>query len=60
MFLHAHLHYGVDVFLLDSLLKCNIAEDDYNAQKAFIEKLCDFKNKYACHVHVIVHPRKGL
>ena len=44
----------------NSLLKCNIAEDDYNGQKAFIEKLCDFKNKYACHVHVIVHPRKGV
>lgn len=60
VFLHAHRHYGVDVFLLDSLLKCNIAEDDYNAQKIFIEKLCDFKNQYPCHIHVIAHPRKGM
>lgn len=60
VFLYAHQHYGVDVFLLDSLLKCNIAEDDYNAQKTFIEKLCDFKNEYPCHIHVIAHPRKGM
>lgn len=60
VFLYAHQHYGVDVFLLDSLLKCNIAEDDYNAQKAFIEKLCDFKNAHPCHIHVIAHPRKGI
>lgn len=60
VFLYAHQHYGVDVFLLDSLLKCNIAEDDYNAQKAFIEKLCDFKNEHPCHIHVIAHPRKSM
>ena len=60
VFLYAHQQYGVDVFLLDSILKCNIADDDYNAQKAFIEKLCDFKNRYSCHVHVVAHPRKGV
>lgn len=59
VFLYARQRYGVDVFLLDSLLKCHIADDDYNTQKAFIEQLCDFKNEHPCHVHVVVHPRKG-
>lgn len=59
VFLYARQRYGVDVFLLDSMLKCGIADDDYNSQKAFIENLCDFKNEHPCHVHVVVHPRKG-
>lgn len=60
VFRYARQRYGVDVFLLDSMLKCNIADDDYNAQKAFLEQLCDFKNAHPCHVHVVAHPRKGV
>ncbi len=60
VFLYARQRYGVDVFILDSLLKCNIADDDYNSQKAFIDALCDFKNEHPCHVHVVAHPRKGV
>lgn len=59
VFQYARQRYGIDVFLIDSLLKCSLAEDDYNAQKAFIEQLCDFKNEHACHVHVVAHPRKS-
>jgi twinkle protein len=59
VFLYARQRYGIEHFLIDSLLKCDIAEDDYNAQKAFIEQLCDFKNEHNCHIHLVVHPRKG-
>ena len=59
VFLYAHQRYGIDVFVIDSLMKLGIAEDDYKAQKAFIEQLCDFKNQYNCHIHIVVHPRKG-
>lgn len=59
VFLYARQRYGIEYFVIDSLLKCDIAEDDYTAQKAFIEKLCDFKNEHNCHVHLVVHPRKG-
>jgi twinkle protein len=59
-FEYAHKRYGVDQFLIDSLMKLSIAEDDYNAQKAFIERLCDFKNKYKVHVHLITHSRKRM
>ncbi len=41
-------------------MKLDIAEDDYNAQKAFVEALCDLKNEYNCHIHLVVHPRKGI
>lgn len=60
VFLYARQRYGIDVFVIDSLMKLDIAEDDYNAQKAFIEQLCDFKNQHNCQIHIVVHPRKGL
>ncbi len=59
VFLYAHQRYGIDVFVIDSFMKCGIDEEDYKAQKVFIEKICDFKNQYNCHVHIVVHPRKS-
>ena len=59
VFLYARQRYGVDVFVIDSFMKLDIAEDDYKAQKALIERLCDFKNQHGCHIHIVVHPRKG-
>ena len=58
-FEYAARKYGVDVFLIDSFLKCGIAEDDYKAQKHFVEQLCDFTQNNHCHIHLIVHPRKS-
>lgn len=59
VFKYARQRYGVDVFVIDSFMMLDIAEDDYKAQKAFIEKLCEFKNTHDCHIHLVVHPRKG-
>jgi len=59
VFIYARMRYGIDIFVIDSLMKCDICEDDYRAQKQFLDELCDFKNHYNCHVHLIVHPRKG-
>ena len=60
MFRYVRQKYGIDTFVIDSMMKLDIAEDDYKAQKQFIEQLCDFKNEHNCHVHLIVHPRKGV
>lgn len=59
VFKYARQRYGIDTFVIDSFMKLDIAEDDYKGQKAFLEKLCDFKNEHNCHVHLVVHPRKG-
>lgn len=58
VFLYAKQRYGVDVFVIDSFMKCGIDEEDFKAQKIFVDKLCDFKNEYNCHIHIIAHPRK--
>ncbi len=59
VFRYARQRYGIDMFVIDSFMKLDIAEDDYKAQKSFIEQLCDFKNQHNCHVHLVVHPRKN-
>ncbi|BCA93796.1 hypothetical protein TUM19329_01570 [Legionella antarctica] len=60
VFTYARQRYGIDVFVIDSFMKLDIAEDDLKAQKAFMERLCDFKNQHNCHIHIVVHPRKGV
>lgn len=59
VFCYARQRYGITTFVIDSFMKLDIAEDDYKRQKLFLEKLCDFKNEYNCHVHLVIHPRKG-
>jgi len=58
VFLYARRRYGIKHFIIDSLMKCGIAEDDYRGQKVFVEKLCDFKHAYDCHIHLVAHSRK--
>jgi twinkle protein len=59
VFRYARKRYGITHFVIDSLMKTGIAEDDYREQKAFVENLCDFKNEFDCHVHLVAHARKG-
>ncbi len=58
VFEYARKRYGVLHFIVDSLLKVGLDEDDYNAQKRFLESLCDFKNRTGAHVHLVAHARK--
>ena len=59
VFRYAARRYRVSQFVVDSLAKCGIAEDDYSGQKALVEKLIDFAHEMNVHVHLVVHPRKG-
>lgn len=59
VFAYAKQQYDIDIFIIDSLMRCGIAEDGYNDQKDFVGQLCDFKNQYNCHIHLITHPRKN-
>ncbi len=59
IFTYAWKRYGIELFVIDSLMKCGIGDDDYNGQKAFVDALCDFKNKTNTHVMLVTHSRKG-
>ncbi len=46
-------------FVIDSLMKCGIAVDDYNRQKSFVDELCTFARDTGIHIHLVAHERKG-
>ena len=50
---------GCSHFVIDSLLKCGISEDDYNGQKRFVDKLCTLARDTGIHIHLVCHSRKG-
>jgi len=54
----AAMERGVTHFVIDSLMKCGIAEDDYNGQKALTDRLQNFAQKDNVHVHLVAHSRK--
>lgn len=47
-----------DHFVIDSLMKCGIGEDDYNAQKHFLDQLTSIGRDTGMHVHLVAHSRK--
>jgi twinkle protein len=59
VFTYAARRYGVKVFVIDSMMKCGVADDDYSGQKKMLDKICDFKNRFEVTVFLITHSRKG-
>jgi len=53
--------YGCKVFILDSLMRVRLKnkKDKYEGQAHFMDRLARFADKFDCHVHLVVHPRKG-
>lgn len=49
---------GVDHLVIDSLMKCGIGVDDYNAQKDFVDALCATARDTGLHVHLVAHQKK--
>lgn len=56
---YAYSRYGIKVFVIDSLMKCGISEDDYQGQKDFVDRLCDIKKRIPIHIFLVTHSRKG-
>ncbi len=55
---YAAKRYGCTRFVIDSLVRCGIGEEDYDQQKEFVGALTTFAGKFG-HVHIVAHPRKG-
>lgn len=58
IFAYAVRRYGIRRIVIDSLLRCGIAEDDYEGQKSFIEGCKNFAVEHGAHIHVVAHSRK--
>ena len=59
VFGYAAKRYRISQFIVDSLAKCGIGEDDYNGQKGLVDRLSDFAHQFEVHVHLVSHARKG-
>ncbi len=49
---------GITHIFIDSLMKCVRAEDDYNGQKDFVDRLCAIAKDCDIHVHLVHHLKK--
>lgn len=59
MVYYAATELHVEHVIIDSLMKCGIGTDDYNGQKAFVDRLCWAAKTTGVHVHLVHHVRKG-
>lgn len=58
VFAYARKRYGINLFVIDNLAKCGVAEDNYNAQKDFVDRLTDFAKQHDVVVILVAHMRK--
>lgn len=58
VFSYAARRYGVKQFVIDSLMKLGVSDEDNSGQKNLISRLCDFKAEYNVHIHLVAHAKK--
>ena len=51
--------HGVDHILIDSLMKCGIAPDDYGSQKKLVDMVQQVAHRSKVHIHLVAHARKS-
>jgi twinkle protein len=49
---------GISHVFIDNLAKCVKDEDDYNAQKAFVDECCSMASEEGAHIHIVHHLKK--
>jgi twinkle protein len=55
--------YGIRTFVIDSMMRIALnrrGSDELEGQKDFVDRLVAFANLHEAHVHLVVHPRKGM
>lgn len=57
-FEYARSRYGCDVFVIDSLMRLGIAQDDYRAQEEATFKLVNWAIEKNVHLNLVAHSRK--
>lgn len=59
VFDYARAKYGCDQFIIDSLMRLGIAQDDYTGQEKAVFHIVDWTIRNNVHVHLVAHARKG-
>lgn len=60
VFTYARSRYDVTWFVIDNLSKCGIPDDDYAAQKRFVDQMSDFARDHGVTLFIVHHMRKGM
>jgi twinkle protein len=53
------MRHGVKHVIIDSLMKCQISSEDYEAQRLFLNKFISFCADNEIHGHIVAHPKKS-
>lgn len=56
---YSFARHGVNFYVIDSLMKCGINSEDYEAQRSFLNDLSSFAKETNSHVNLVAHARKG-
>jgi twinkle protein len=59
VFDYARAKYGCDQFVIDSLMRLGIAQDDYTGQEKAVFHIVDWTIRNNVHTHLVAHARKG-
>jgi twinkle protein len=59
IFSFARAKYGCDQFVVDSLMRLGIDQEDYSAQERALFELVDWVLANGVHLHLVAHSRKG-
>ena len=57
---YAAKELGCQHIVIDSLTKCGLDEEDYKAEKKFVDRLQWAAKHYEIHIHLVCHIRKGM
>ncbi|HRP29208.1 MAG TPA: hypothetical protein PLG77_12335, partial [Burkholderiaceae bacterium] len=57
VFDYARAKYGCDQFIIDSLMRLGIAQDDYNGQEKAVFQIVDWTIQHNVHMHLVAHSR---
>ena len=59
VFDYARRRFGVDVFVIDNLMRMGVNSDDYVGQGDCVFRMTDFATENDVHVHLVAHTRKN-
>lgn len=58
LMLYSVMRHGVKHVVIDSLMKCDISSEDYEAQRKFLNRFLCFCHEHDIHGHIVAHPKK--
>ncbi len=59
IFTYARAKYACDTFIVDSLMRLGIPNDDYSAQESAAFEMVEWTTNAEVHMHLVAHSRKG-